>query len=195
MTNALDKRMSYLGLADFDYLSARTLIRSGLGISGLAKAAEAFEKILKLILVLEAKISRNHVLTAKELKAMGHNLHDLLNSLRDRVGATFGKDWDEYFHVLRSAYSNRYPEHWSQFAAKLDVSQLDVAYAFLRGNAVDNFPAEEQFRARQFGTFLADSYTPQVLEAMRRDNAPLPGELLRHGNRSLPEMKIENSTI
>jgi len=80
---SLQKRLAYLGIADFDYLSARVLMRHGLAFTGLAKASDAFEKIMKLNLILDAKISRNQDLEPDEVKTYLHNLRGLLDDFED----------------------------------------------------------------------------------------------------------------
>ena len=90
---SLKKRISYLGIADFDYLSARLLLLSALGNTGLPKAAEAFEKLLKLFILLASKIQDNKELTEKDLKKeYGHNLVDLFNSTKKYIPVGTKKD-------------------------------------------------------------------------------------------------------
>jgi hypothetical protein len=83
---SLQKRLAYLGIADFDYLSARVLLRHGLVVTGLAKVSDAFEKIMKLNLILEAKITRNEDLDPEKVKAYLHNLRALLADFEARTG-------------------------------------------------------------------------------------------------------------
>lgn len=193
--SSLDKRLAYLGLADFDYLAARILLLSGLGNSGFAKAAEAFEKLLKLMLMLEAKITRNEELDPKELKTYSHDILKLFHEVKGRIGAQFDTTWDEYFEFLRDSYSRRYPEHWKEFRLEVDIDKLDKAYAFLRGNVVPNFPAEEQDRVQQFGTFLGDAYPQEIIKFIKSRGVLPPGEALRLHNKHLDEMKISKSKM
>jgi hypothetical protein len=113
--NSLDKRIEYLGLADMDYLSARLLLMSGLATTGFPKAAEAFEKIFKLFLMLEAKISSNAELTESDLKSYSHNLIKFFNEVKTKLPDTnFDSAWDDYLKTLQESYTRRYPENWKE---------------------------------------------------------------------------------
>src|SRR3989337_1052290 len=115
MSESLIKRSEYLGIADMDYLSARVLLLNGLTHTGLAKAAEAFEKLFKLFLILEAKITRNEELTQKELKQYNHKLVKLFGLVMTRSHKkTYHQSVKNYFAQLQNAYSLRYPESWKQ---------------------------------------------------------------------------------
>src|SRR5690348_1635944 len=124
--SSLNKRIEYLGIADFDYLAARLLLLNGLVFAALPKAAEAFEKLMKLFLMLEAKINRNEELSPTQLKAYGHNLPRLFDALKTKVPVPFGNDWDEYFELLRDCYSRRYPEDWEAHRVEGDIHKLDL---------------------------------------------------------------------
>lgn len=194
--SSLDKRVAYLGLADFDYLAARVQLLSGLGVSGLAKAAEAFEKILKLFLMLEAKISRNEELDPKYLKTYSHNLLKLFQEVKNRVAAaSWDPGWEEYLQSLQDSYSRRYPEHWKEFYIEVDIDKLDMAYAYLRGNVSRNFPKEEKDRAQQFGTFIGDAYSPDLMNFIKGRGGLTPSEALRLHNKHIDEMNILKSKI
>src|SRR6266699_1769134 len=97
---SLNKRLAYLGIADFDYLSARVLLRHGLVFTGLPKAADAFEKIVKLNLMLDAKISRNEDLAPEDLKRFEHHLKRLLEEFAKRTGITVEAGVMDYFSML-----------------------------------------------------------------------------------------------
>ena len=181
---SLNNRLAYLGIADFDYLSARILLLDGLTFTGLPKAAEAFEKIVKLVLMLEAKISRNEELTPGALRRFGHELGALLVELRTRTAIPIAVDVDQYFAMLKDAAAHRYPEAWKEYEATLSIGQLDSLYAQLRNLAVANFPVEEKERARCFGTFIGDAYTPETIEKIRELGGRSPWELLAYRNDS-----------
>lgn len=107
--SSLNKRFHYLGLADLDYLSTRVLILSGIYNTGLSKAAEAFEKLFKLLLILEAKIRRDTSLTPSDLKQYGHSLPKLFDAVTSKSSRTFHEGWSILFRELERAYGRRYP--------------------------------------------------------------------------------------
>lgn len=192
---SLQKRIAYLGIADFDYLSARLLLLYGLAFAGLPKAAESFEKLLKLFLLLEAKIAREEELTPKQLKAYGHDLPKLFAALKEKVPAKFGSDWDDLFALLQDSYDRRYPEHWREFRMEVSVHSIDIAYTYLRNNVVPNFPVEEQGRVRQFGTFIYAAYTPAVRALIERLGGRSPGDVLRLNNQSFESLDIDPNSL
>ena len=197
--NSLSKRLEYLGIADLDYLAARLLLIYGLAFQALPQAAEAFEKLLKLSLILEAKITRNEELTPKDLKGYGHDLAKLSKELKTRVGMPFGSDWDGFFKLLQDSYDRRYPEHWKAFQLEISLVQLDGYYTALRNNIVQNFPREEQARARQFGTFIYDAYrpnvNPKVLAIIEGLGGKLPGEVLKWNNERFTDLDFVHSVV
>ena len=181
--NSLDKRISYLGLADFDYLSARLLLLSALGNTGMPKAAEAFEKLLKLYLLLSAKITDNKELTEGELKlSYGHNLLSLFREAKKSIPAHFPAEWDDFFTMLQDSYSRRYPENWKEFTLIVSVSQIDEAYMYLRNNIIRNFPPEEHVRVRHFGTFIYDAYKTGISARLTELGRLTPKEILMKDN-------------
>jgi len=183
---SLNKRLGYLGIADFDYLAARILLRDGLIFSGLPKAAEAFEKIMKLNLMLEAKITRNEELETEELKRhFGHDLPRLLTDFTKRTGISIRREIEPYFEMLKDSVGHRYPEHWKTYKAELNIELMDHLYAQFRNLAVANFPAEERARARCFGTFLGDSYTPEMVARIHEIGGRSPWDLLAYRNESI----------
>ena len=188
---SLNKRLAYLGIADFDYLSARVLLRDGLVFTGLPKAADAFEKILKLNLVLEAKISRNDELEPEDLKRFGHDLVKLLDEFQRRTGMTLPPEVAPYFAMLEDAAAHRYPEHWKSFKAELDIDQLDHHYCQFRNLARENFPVEERERARCFGTFLGDAYDAAMIDRIKGLGGLSPWELLAYRNQSLAQLDLD----
>jgi hypothetical protein len=73
----------------------------GLLNTGLQKAAEAFEKIVKVTLMLEAKISRNEELTPRDLIRFEHHLVKLLDEFKKRTGVTVTPEIEKYFAALQ----------------------------------------------------------------------------------------------
>jgi hypothetical protein len=188
--SSLHSRIQYLGLADFDYLSARLLVLCGLPSTGLPKASEAFEKLLKLLLMLEAKIRRNEELTPRQLKAYGHDLTKLFSAVKATSSVAFKEGWDVYFETLKEAYGRRYPEHWTSALVEINVNHLDAAYAYFRNNVVDNLPEVERERARVFGTDYFAAYTPDVVETIRSNSGVTIGDVLRSRNQFLQHIEL-----
>lgn len=193
--SSLSKRLAYLGLADFDYLSARLLSLCGLGNTAFPKAAEAFEKLFKLFLMLEAKITRNEDLGPKDLRAYSHDLVKLFHAVKTKIPATFDGEWDAYFTELRDAYNRRYPEHWREFVMEVNVHKLDLAYTYLRNGVARNFPVEERTRARHFGTFIYDAYNAKIVQWIRSLGGLAPEDILRLNNESLETLEIDFSRL
>jgi hypothetical protein len=189
---SLHKRLAYLGIADFDYLSARVLMRHGLVFTALAKASDAFEKIMKLNLILDAKISRNQDLEPDEVKTYLHNLRGLLDGFEDRTGMSVGSETREYFAMLQEATKRRYPEYWTSYRAQLNIPMLDEVYAQFRNVAVANFPAEERDRARSFGTFIGDVYTSEMIEQIKKLGGDSPWDLLAFENQALARLDLDH---
>jgi hypothetical protein len=189
---SLNKRLAYLGIADFDYLSARVLLRDGLIFTGLPKAADAFEKVLKLNLILEAKITRGEELEPPDLKRFGHDLAKLLDEFQRRTGETLSADIGPYFAMLEDAAGHRYPEHWNRYKADLDIDRLDSMYAAFRNMAAVNFPIEERERARCFGTFIGDAYSQGMIERIIEMGGRSPWELLAYRNQSLATFDLDH---
>lgn len=190
---SLNKRLAYLGIADFDYLSARVLLRHGLVFTGLPKAADAFEKIIKLNLMLEAKTSRNEDLAPEDLKRYEHRLKRLLEEFSKRTGITVEPGVVEYFSMLQDAAARRYPEHWNSYRAKSSIDQLDEVYCQLRNLAASNFPIEERERARCFGTFIGDAYTETMIQAIRGLGGESPWDLLAYNNKQLDKFNFDHT--
>ncbi len=167
------------------------LVLCGLPSTGLPKASEAFEKLLKLLLILEADVRRNEELTPKQLKAYGHDLTKLFKAVKATSMVVFNEGWDVYFETLKAAYSRRYPEHWTSAVVEINVDHLDAAYSYFRSSVVDNLPAAERSRARVFGTDFFAAYTPEVGETIRRNAGVTIGEILRSRNQFPPHMEID----
>ncbi len=189
--NSLDKRLSYLSIADFDYLSARILLLFGLATTGLPKAAEAVEKLLKLFLLLEAKIIRNEELFDTELKKYGHGLTTLFNKIKPLIPANFDKTWDDYFHFLQETYTKRYPEDWRSFKYEIDVGILDSSYLYLRNGIIQNFPIEERERVKQFGGFISNSYTEKNREIIKKTTNKSLREILLQDNQHIGKYDLD----
>jgi hypothetical protein len=189
---SLNKRIAYLGIADFDYLASRVLLRDGLIFSGLPRAAEAFEKILKLNLILEAKITRNDDLKPEDLKRFGHDLPKLLTEFRSRTSIGVEPEIEPYFAMLKDSVAHRYPEHWKTYKAEMNIDLLDHLYAQFRNLAVLNFPIEERERARCFGTFLGDAYTPEMVSRIQGLGGRSPWDLLAFRNESLESFDLDH---
>ena len=194
--NSLNKRIEYLGLADMDYLSAKLLLMSGLANTGFPKAAEAIEKIFKLFLILEAKISRNVELTERDMKSYGHNLIKLLNEIKTKLpNTTFVSNWDDYLKTLQDSYTRRYPENWKEFQLNVNLDQLDKVYSYLRNGVILNFPQEEKTRARQFGTFIYDAYRGDLSKRIQKMGALSPAEILKWKNHSFNDFDIDSGSL
>ncbi len=189
---SLNKRLAYLGIADFDYLAARVLLRDGLIFSGLPKAAEAFEKVVKLNLILEAKIARNEELEPEDLKRFGHDLVKLLTEFARRTGIAVEPEIEPYFAMLADSVPHRYPEHWKTYKAEMNIGFLDHLYGQFRNIAVVNFPAEERERARCFGTFLGDAYTSEMVARIEGLGGRSPWDLLAYRNESLTSFDLDH---
>jgi hypothetical protein len=190
---SLNKRLAYLGIADFDYLSARVLLRHGLVFTGLPKAADAFEKIIKLNLILEAKISRNEELAPENLKKFEHRLKRLLEEFSNRTGIVVEPVVVDYFAMLQDAAARRYPEHWKTYRADASINQLDEVYCQFRNLAAANFPIEEQERARCFGTFLGDAYTETMMAAIHGLGGESPWDLLAYNTKQLDKFNLDHT--
>jgi len=197
MSESLQKRLEYLGIADMDYLSARILIINGMTHTGLSKAAEAFEKLFKLFLVLEAKITRNEELTQKELKQYEHKLVKLFEKVVVKIpGATpFDKSWKEYFEQLEMAYKTRYPESWKEVRLINDLTNLDKAYCYFRNNITVNFPKEEQEKIKSFGTFILKAYNKDIVSYIVKQGGMSPKEAFLKHNKYSSEFNINQAKI
>jgi hypothetical protein len=187
--------MEYLGIADLDYLAARLLLLNGLVFSALPKAAEAFEKLMKLFLMIEAKVNRNEEVYADNLKRYSHNLTRLFAEIKTKVPTTFSNDWDEYFELLRVSYSRRYPEEWKEYQMEGNIHKLDFYYTYLRNNIIANFPLEEIDRAKQFGTFIYDGFSSPVRELISVLGGKPPGDILRQNNQSFELLEIHRDRL
>jgi len=179
---SIDNRLAYLYLADFDYLSARILLLFGLAHTGFPKAAESFEKLFKLFLILEAKISRNEELTVEDLKNYKHKLVTLFDEIKSKIPVKFDKSWRDYFLFLQETYHKRYPENWKSFKYEVDISKLDLCYLYLRSNITQNFPLEEQGKAKQFGGFISNGYSEKIKVIIKRRTGKSLSEMLFQDN-------------
>lgn len=177
---SLNQRLAYLSIADFDYLSARILLLFGLAHTGFPKAAEAFEKLFKLFLLLCSKIIKNEELTEKDLKIYKHKLVTLFDKIKSIIPVKFDKSYEDYFLFLQETYHKRYPENWKSFKYEVEISKLDSSYLYFRNSVVKNFPLEDQERVKQFGGFISDGYSEKIKEIInRRTGNSLKGMLLK----------------
>lgn len=196
MSESLVKRLEYLGIADMDYLSARSLLINGLTHTGLSKAAEAFEKLFKLFLIIEAKITQNKHLSQKELKQYEHNLVRLFELVMSKLpDKSYDQSVRDYFKQLESAYKIRYPESWVEVKLINDFENLDKMYCFFRNNITINFPKEEQGRVRLFGTFIIKGYSPEVVKYIKDHGGLPPKQILSKDNKYLSEFNIDLSKL
>jgi hypothetical protein len=65
-------------------------------------------------------------------------------------------------------------------------------YAKFRNVAVANFPAEERDRARSFGTFIGDVYTPEMIEQIKKLGGDSPWDLLAFENQALARLDLDH---
>lgn len=196
MSESLVKRLEYLGIADMDYLSARALLINGLTHTGLSKAAEAFEKLFKLFLIIEAKITQNKHLAQNELKQHEHQLVSLFKLIISKIP---NQDYDQsvvdYFQQLQDAYRLRYPESWKEAKLINDFENLDKFYCFFRNNITTNFPKEEQEKVKLFGTFIIKGYNPDVVKYIQDHGGLTPKQILSKDNKYLSELNIDLSKL
>lgn len=192
MTESFKKRLEYLGIADMDYLSARALLINGLTHTGLSKGAEGFEKLFKLFLILDAKITRNTEMTQQGLKKYEHKLVVLFELVVSKIpnATPFDPTWKEYFIQLQGAYKTRYPESWTEVKLINDLTNLDKAYCYFRNNITINFPPEELEKTKQFGTFIMNAYNTDVVKYIQDHDGLSPKELLSKDNKFLSELNI-----
>jgi hypothetical protein len=94
--------------------------------------------------------------------------------------------------MLRDAAARRYPEHWKTYQAELNIDMLDELYAQFRNLAAMNFPVEEHDRARCFGTFLGDAYTPTMVERIEELGGQSPWVLLGDRNQSFAKFDLDH---
>ena len=167
----------------------------GIGNTGLSKAAEAFEKLFKLFLMLEAKIMQNRELVPKDLKKYNHKLGILFTDVKLKSGARFEKEWDDYFQMLQDTYGRRYPEHWKVHKIQVSLYHLDNAYTYFRNAIILNFPEEERTRAKDFGTFLYDAYDTRVNKWIERQGGKTPSQILRLNNQCFGELNVNKEKL
>lgn len=196
MSESLVKRLEYLGIADMDYLSARALLINGLTHTGLSKGAEAFEKLFKLFLIIEAKITQNIHLTQKELKQYEHQLVKLFKAVMSKLpNNNYDQSMIDYFQQLQNAYKLRYPESWAEAKLINDFENLDKFYCFFRNNITANFPKEEQEKIKLFGTFIIKGYRPDVVRYIQDHGGLTPKHILSKDNKYLSEFNIDLSKL
>lgn len=190
-TESFNNRLSYMALADMDYISARALIFSGLFLRGNAVFADAMEKQLKLFLILITYLEDKKELSLKEIRSYAHNLNLLFNEIKKRAlkhGINFSEELDKLFSVLEGERERLYPEKWEKHTIDIDISKYDSAYKYFRNLNISNLPFEEIERGRQIGGFLFDSYTPEFLERLYGFT---PGKAFKYKNDSLNDFDID----
>jgi len=187
---SLNKRLAYLAIADFNYLSARILLLFGLAHTGFPKAAEALELLFKLFLLLEAKITKKEELTDKDLIKYKHKLVTLFDKIEPMIPVKFDKSFKDYFTFLQETYHKRYPENWKSFKYEVEISKLDNSYLYFRNNIVKNFPSEEQERAKQFGGFISDGYSEEIKEIINKRTGKSLKEMLLQDNEHIKNYDI-----
>ena len=182
--SVLNQRLQYLAIADMDYLAARLLLLSANPFCGMPKAAEAIEKIMKLFLVLEAKISRNEELSANDLKKYNHNLIKLAEKVESLCPMQLGKTWKNYLKGLQDSYNLRYPDNWAKnMEWRSDIDNLDSIYAYLRQNISSNFPPEEKPIAERFGGSILSAYGNEIVKNIENAGMLSPVDLLSRQNK------------
>lgn len=102
MQNKTGEIIVWLGLADDDYLAARTLLRQGLVVQGSIFSAFAIEKYLKTV----------HLIHNKEFATFGKKAHDvchLYKNLKDLLYKEKPLN-ESYLKALNRAFRLRYPD-------------------------------------------------------------------------------------
>jgi hypothetical protein len=100
---------------------------------------------------------------------------------------------DEYFAMLKDAAARRYPEHWRSYKADLNIDLLDEVYGQFRNVAAENVPVEERERARCFGTFIGDAYSPAMIARINEIGGSSPWDLLAERNSFLGTFNLDLS--
>ena len=186
----LNARIQYLLMADMNYIAARLLLLSGNPFAGIPKSAEAIELLMKLIIMLEAKISRNEELEEKDLQRYGHKLLKLLKKLREISPIAFDATWDDYLSELQDTYAKRYPHKWGKdMKLTTDVDRLDATFSFLRTQAVVMFPEEEREQAGIFGEPVMASFNTAMVEHIQRNGGSPPLKALSVRNKCIDQFK------
>lgn len=187
----LNKRIQYLAIADIDYLSARLLLICGIPFTGLPKAAEAMEKIFKLFLMLEAKITGGKELNDTDLKKYSHRLTKLFNVVKKKIPAHFDNSWDEFIEELELSYKRRYPDTWPlQMKWSTNFKFLDSAYSYIREGVMKNFPYEEQEKVKKFGVNILSAYNADIITTIKISGGIPPIEILKINNSSFAKFTL-----
>ena len=197
-TKPRDYSLSYLGLADSDYVAARLLLLSGLPFPGMAKALEALEKQLKLYFLLKEKLEAGRHLTPDDLKARRHGLRKMVKDFNDAapLACQISSAWDPLLKTLEKAYKRRYPEDWNEWEVEFDLSQFDELYSFLRGLNAANFEPQEQSRAAQLGTFLGDYWRLANVDQLIRDRGLMPPmDVVRLNNEYFDSLGVDEQRL
>ncbi len=196
MSESLTKRLEYLGIADMDYLSARILLLNGITHTGLSKAAESFEKLFKLFLIIVAKVTINKEFTQRDLKQYEHKLVKLFEEVMSKLPQKkFHPTIKNYFTQLQNAYSLRYPESWKQALLINSLDDLDKLYCYFRNNITVNFPKEEQEKVKKFGTFILSAYNNDVVNYIKKLGGISPKDALAKHNKYFQELNINKDKL
>jgi len=101
MQNKIGKIIAWLGLADNDYIAARSLLRQGLLVQRATLACSAIEKYLKTV----------HLIKDKKFGTYGQKAHDTVSLYTQLKKFAPRQDLNEsYLATLNKAYKLRYPD-------------------------------------------------------------------------------------
>lgn len=183
------RMLGYLEVADIDYLSARALMLNGLVTTALPKAAEALEKIMKLLLAIEAKLNRGEEFDSKRFREFGHDLGALSAELQERMPTQHSASRTAYCRRLQETYRHRYPENRpDDFTYEGNIDAFDGQYVFLRNQVARNFPPDHVAAAQTFAVFSAAAFGPQMTETIAELGGQPPGHILRASNKSVDSL-------
>lgn len=178
--------LGYLEVADTDYVAARALMLNGLLTAGLPKAAEALEKIMKLLLAIEAKLNRGEEFDNKRFRSFGHGIGALSVELEQRMPTEHGASRTTYCRRLEETYRHRYPENRpDDFTYEGNIDAFDGQYVFLRNQVARNFPADHEAAAQTFMVFTAAVFGSEMIEAIADLGGQPPAHVLRTSNKSV----------
>ncbi|HND90968.1 MAG TPA: hypothetical protein PLI75_04240 [Anaerolineales bacterium] len=188
-----DKLMDYLGIADIDYLSARLLFMSGFPIVAMAKAAEALEKLFKILIVMITRIYSQVELTDDQLKKdYGHDLGKLLKGYNKIAPESVRLIGDTtILDNLRKAYNLRYTGRDKEINLEFSLEEFDKWYVLLRNLIVRNTPKELAIEVRQFGTFHGKLYEAGMEKILSQYRTLRPGDILRYQNAMFDKLDVD----
>ncbi|MFO1242713.1 MAG: hypothetical protein U1E36_05870 [Rickettsiales bacterium] len=170
----LKQAITLLQLADNDYLSARILLLNGLWQTGIPKANEVIEKVLKAILILRAV--ELDQLEKLSLKSYYHDTPKLFEELKKYLNIKEG-DFQRENSILSNyylCYERRYENWLSHGITCMDasVNSTDRIYTFLRNFFVSKIPDSLREEAKVFGFYLSplNSYEKNHPERRKINN-------------------------